>query len=232
MTSNVFVKWGKSQSCIKIVKSQTNTNEHKNPRDNSDFLRNLVSHHRARVAMKRFSPDKNEYGRLTKADIERMNLELGYEGISNMGSADSNEDSAIDIQELTAFITKTQDLLIPLEDQSVIEANGQQAPETKEEKEARYKKQAEEGATKVLDNFDKNDDDVIDADELTKAGGFAEFLKLGDTNKDGSISKEELIAGGIKRAKDEEAKAAAGDKKSAGGGGRPGGGRPGGGGAK
>ena len=200
-----------------------------NPRDNSDFLRNLVSHHRARVAMKRFSPDKNEYGRLTKADIERMNLELGYEGISNMGSADSNEDSAIDIQELTAFITKTQDLLIPLEDQSVIEANGQQAPETKEEKEARYKKQAEEGATKVLDNLDKNDDDVIDADELTKAGGFAEFLKLGDTNKDGSISKDELIAGGIKKAKDDEAKAAAGDKKSAGGGGRPGGGRPGGG---
>ena len=203
-----------------------------NPRDNSDFLRNLVSHHRARVATKRFSPDKNEYGRLTKADIERMNLELGYEGISNMGSADSNEDSAIDIQELTAFITKTQDLLIPLEDQSVIEANGQQAPETKEEKEARYKKQAEEGATKVLDNLDKNDDDVIDADELTKAGGFAEFLKLGDTNKDGSISKDELIAGGIKKAKDDEAKAAAGDKKSAGGGGRPGGGRPGGGGAK
>ena len=36
MTSNVFVKWGKSQSCIKIVKSQTNTNEHKNPRDNSE----------------------------------------------------------------------------------------------------------------------------------------------------------------------------------------------------
>ena len=201
-----------------------------NPRDNPDFLRNLISHHRARTAMKRFSTSKDEYGKMSKDDVAQMNRELGYEGISNMGNADLNKDSAIDVDELTAFITKTQDVLIPIEDQSTIESIDGQAPETEEEKKARYQKQAEEGSAKIMDAMDKNGDGIIDSDELAMAGGFGMAMKPADANKDGKLTKEELIAAGIKRAKDQDAKTAAGDGGPKGSDNRGPGGKPGGGG--
>ncbi len=193
-----------------------------NPREYPDFLRELVSHHRARNAMEKFSSDKDMFGSLKRPDVARMNAELGYDGISNFATTDLNEDGVIDVNELAVFIAKTQDVLIPLEDQTTVTAAEEKSPETKEEKEAGYKEQAEKGAATLLETHDANTDDVIDADELKKAGKIGEFIQLADTNKDGSVSKEELIAGGIKQAKEREAKGGARGGQS----GRPAGGKP------
>ncbi len=188
-----------------------------NPREYPEFLRALVSHHRARAAMKRFSANNDEYGSLSKEDVDKMNVTLGYEGISNVTTTDLNKDGRIDVDELATFISKTQDTLVPLKDQATVGGAGEKAAETEEEKTARYKKQAEEGATKMLERMDKNKDDVIDSDELAVAGEFGKRLKASDTNKDGQLSKDELVAAGIKMAKAQEAGGAPGGRGPGGG---------------
>lgn len=185
-----------------------------NPREYPEFLRHLVSNHRARIAMERFSPNNDEGGELTQKDIAEMNEILGYEGISNFASVDQDGNEAISTTELTAFITKTQDLLVPLEDTSEVAAAGSaEAPEQSEEdKDAAYEKQAEEQVTKTMAKYDTNSDDSIDAEELTAAGQVGNFLKRADKNNDGKVTKKEMVAGTVQMLK-----AAA----SGGGGGRP-----------
>ena len=53
-------------------------------------------------------------------------------------------------------------------------------------------KSPEERADKVLARFDANADKVLTADELT--GKFADRLVLADTDKDGKLTRDELIA--------------------------------------
>ena len=194
-----------------------------NPREYPEFLRNLVSNHRARVAMESFSPAGEQDGELTADDVKKMNTILGYEGISNFSSVDQDGNETISTTELTAFITKTQDILIPLEDTEEVTSTADQAaqPEpSKEEKDAAYEKQAEERVTETMAKFDKNSDDTLDADELTAAGPVGGFLKRADKNNDGKVTKKEMIAGTVEMLK----AAAAGGA----GGGPPSGGRPGG----
>ena len=193
-----------------------------NPREYPELLRRLVSHHRARTAMARYSAAHDEFGSLSKDDVDLMNDELGYEGISNITTVDLNQDSSIDVDELATFIAKTQDMLIPLEDQSTVEAAQEKQPESKEEKEARIKKQAEENAKKLLDANDKDGDEALTAEELKPLGGFGTAIMGSDKNKDGKVDKAELIEGSIKFIKSSEAKAAAGG--AGGPGGKPGGG--------
>lgn len=195
-----------------------------NPREYPELLRALVSHHRARTAMARYSASSDEFGSLSKDDVERMNDELGYEGISNFTTVDLNEDGSIDVDELATFVAKTQDVLIPLEDQSTVTAAQEKKPESKEEKEARIKKEAEENVKKLMDANDKDGDEALSAEELKPLGKFGEGIMGSDKNKDGKVDKEELTEGSIKFIK-------ARDQAAAGGAGRPGG-KPGGGGGK
>ncbi|MDB4862699.1 hypothetical protein OAI33_05375 [Pirellulaceae bacterium] len=200
-----------------------------NPREYPEFLRHLVSNHRARVAMKRFSPNNDEGGELTQKDIAEMNEILGYEGISNFASVDQDENEAISTTELTAFITKTQDLLVPLEDTSEVAAAGSQAeaPEqSEEEKDAAYKKQAEDILANFWPRMDKNSDGKVDSEELAGLGPQAAAIKKHDKNNDGEISKEEAIEGFAEGIKKAQANGTAGGPPS---GGRPAG-SPGGGG--
>ena len=194
-----------------------------NPREYPDFLRHLVSNHRARVAMKRFSANGEENAELTSEDIKKMNEILGYEGISNMESVDLDESNTISTAELTAFITKTQDILIPLEDTEEVasaESGAAQPEQTEEEKEAGYRKQAEGILANFWPRMDKNGDDKVDSEELASLGPQAAMIKRHDKNKDGEISKEEAIEGFVEGIKKNQANGAAG--------GSPGGGRPGG----
>tara|TARA_B100000945_G_C20426072_1_gene620564 strand:+ start:5117 stop:7111 length:1995 start_codon:yes stop_codon:yes gene_type:complete len=187
-----------------------------NPRDYPDFLRRLVSNLRARTAMKRFSPNGDEVGQLSSEDVVKMNETLGYEGIANLEAVDLNSNNFISVDELSAFITKTQDLLIPLEDTTEVAAAGKEAKKTPEDEDAAYEKQAEEQVTKTMDKYDKNSDGTIDAEELTAAGPVGDFLKRADKNKDGKVTKKEMVAGTVQMLK----AAASGAT-----GGRPGGGR-------
>ena len=192
-----------------------------NPREYPEFLRHLVSNHRARVAMERFSPNNDEAGELTQKDIAEMNEILGYEGISNFASVDQDGNEAISTTELTAFITKTQDLLVPLEDTSEVAAAGSaEAPEqSEEEKDAGYRKQAEGLLANFWPSMDKNGDDKVDSEELAALGDRAANVKKHDKNKDGEISKEEAIEGWAAEIKKRQANGA--------GGGPPSGGKPG-----
>ena len=192
-----------------------------NPREYPEFLRHLVSNHRARVAMERFSPNNDEAGELTQKDIAEMNEILGYEGISNFASVDQDGNEAISTTELTAFITKTQDLLVPLEDTSEVAAAGSQAeaPEqSEEEKDAGYRKQAEGVLANFWPSMDKNGDDKVDSEELAALGDRAANVKKHDKNKDGEISKEEAIEGFAEGIKKAQANGTAGGPPS---GGRP-----------
>ena len=195
-----------------------------NPREYPDFLRRLVSNHRARTAMKRFSPSKDENGELTQAAVTKMNEILGYEGISNLASVDQDRSETISISELSAFITKTQDVLVPLEDTTAVAAAGTETekPElSEEEKDAAFKEQAEGFLAAFWSRMDKNSDDKIDSEELAGLGPQGARMKDYDKNKDGEITKEEAVAGIAEGLKKNQGNQAGGPPGGASSGGKP-----------